>query len=238
MWPLFGAISLLVTASTPEVYFDTYVIVPTFAFFMTIMTVLLSNRLSWARFAYIPGVIWFAFTLSGNSLWSDPVLAYEKGFQVSPNCTNALNLGRRYFEKSKKLPEHLFQFIQKNECLHATADLPPNMALKLISFESIMMYFEDQLDANYRKQNSKELSKRSLPTLLTHAALLAKLGEDQKLEELMKKQNDLLEGRSLTFEYEFVFSDVVPVYCRDKRLNECNKFVKRFRNKPKPKPYF
>lgn len=230
---------MIVTASTPEVYFDTYVIVPTFALFMTIMTGSMSTRLHWAKYAWAIGLTWFAFTLKGNSFWSDPVYAFEKGFEISPNCTNALNLGRRHYEhKHTRLSPELYNFIQNNECLKATADLPPNMALKLISFEALMMYFEDELDADYRKLRSQELSTRSLPTFLTYAAFLAKMDFPDELELEMKKQNDLLKGRSFKFPYEFVFSDIVPAYCRERRLTECNEYVKRFKDKPDPAPYF
>lgn len=238
MWPTFAIPPMLVILSTPHLYFDTYVIVPTFALFMFIVTTGSSFLNRYGKLLIIPFLIWFAITWNQYKFWDDPILGYEKAMTITPNCTNAQTLAARYLMEGRKLPNDLFEFIQLNRCLESYSGMSPTTALKTITVEAIILYGEDDIDLEYRERRLKELGSRSIYVMVFYIAFLAKTNQPEKLESLLAEQNKFLEGSNLRFPYDAIFSELVPEYCRNHELRECLKFVKRWNPRGQREPYF
>jgi hypothetical protein len=238
LWPAFSLFPMMTIISTPTIYYDTYVIVPAFAFFMFLVTTFEKTVSRHAHLLLVPLIIWSYFTWQDNEAWKNPVVFYTKAQAITPSCTNALNLSYRLYRSGSKLPNELFDFIQTNECLEVDASQPPKTVLHVINTEAMILFFEDEIDSEFREKRLKELSLRHYYPLGVYLSYLAKTGQYDKIEVEMEQQNKKLEGLNIRLPYDFIFSETVPEYCRKRKLKQCLKYVTRWYKSEPSLPYF
>ncbi len=238
MWAAFALPPMVVILSTPYIYFDTYVLVSSFALFMTICTSVPTYLHRYGKLLIIPFCFWSVVTFNQHRFWNDPYAGYEKAMIVSPNCTNAQTLAARYLVGGKKLTNELYEFLQINKCLEPNASMSPGTALKTITVEAIILYGEDEIDLEYRERRLKELGSRSIYVMVFYIAFLAKSDQPEKLEALMLEQNKILQGTDVSFPFDPLYSDQIQKYCHKHALKECLTFLKRWKVKGRAEPYF
>lgn len=237
-WLVFAVLPMLVVLTTPHIYYDTYVIVPTFSMFMliTVNTKFYIQRYS--RLLILPLFAWSTLTFQNSKLWSSPTKFYEMAMDLNPNCTNATVLGIRVYSIGEVLPNDLFEFIQTNECLNTKKISVSSVAIRALIFEAMTLYYEDSIDLAYRKKRLKQLGSRDMYLASIYLAFLAKTNQVQELEETTGGLNETLFGKETRFEYDPIFSGIVPRFCQKNMLTECLRFTKRWEMASKNEPYF
>jgi hypothetical protein len=224
-WLLFAAAHVSIILTTPTIYFDTYLLSPSFAFLMIII-LLVEDKLPSHRFFLIPlFIFWTGFTLSQNANWGESEVFFTKSFAEDESCPNAIGLGFAKYSKGKKLPDTLFNFIQVNSCFSPWEHDSPAMSLKKLIFESMSLYFEDDIDYDYRMERLVELGAKHFFPLTVYATILSKENRDEEIERTMKHLNDSFSGTGIKMGKDMIFMRVMPAYCKEKQLHQCMKFI-------------
>lgn len=227
-WYLFAAVHVGILMSTPSVYFDSYVLMPSFAL-LIIIAHLFSVHIEKRKFFLVPFLLfWFGFTLSQNWIWGDSEEFFTRSYRNEQSCSNALALGFARYGKGKKLSNEVYDFIQTNACLSKEEGDSPATGLRKMVFESTMLFHEDEVDLEYREKRLLELGARHFFPLTVYAALLAKLDRSEDLERVMKYLNGKFAGSDSKIARDRMFAVTVPPYCERKELEECRKFVRNW----------
>lgn len=228
IWILFGAAHVAIILTTPLAYYDTYIIAPTFAFFMIIIH-LFGEKIAKFRPALMGlYIFWAAFTFSHNKIWGTTEDFFIHSFKMDRSCPNAVGLGISKYLKEEKIPDDLYDFLQVNKCVEVLPTDTVSMTTKKIVFESYMMYYETEIDYDYRKLRLIELGLRHFYPNLVYATLLSRENKLVEIEYVMKRLNAQLAGTGTKVGDERIFSKIMPDYCRENQLSECNKFVELY----------
>jgi hypothetical protein len=237
IWILFGLVPMAVTLSTPNVYYDPYVIIPLAGAFLFSVTQFPDLLHRYALFTLPFLVFWSVLTWQGNFVWGNLVRFYEASFATNPNCSNAIMYGSRLYRSGQKMTNELYEFIQVNECFMPEAFQSLAMTQKKMNFEALMLYKEDEIDKEYREQRLRELGRKSFYPLILYAAFLSQEDEAQEVESIMGDLN-LLTDSQLRIEYDPVVLEVLPAFCEKNELYQCLQFMKKWKKKNIPVSYF
>jgi hypothetical protein len=224
IWVLYAGAHLVVLLSTPNVYFDTYVLHPALGvFFITFL--LVRKHLDKMRILLITlGIFWTGYTLHVNPVWGDSVAFFRMSFENQRSCGNAIGYGAAQYLKGKKISNELFEYIQVNRCLDHSPEDSPFMALKKNNFEALQLYYEDEIDFDYRQKRLIDLGLKHFYAMSVYVAFLARHDKAIEIERVSAMLNEKFRGSGVSIAYDKIFSSVVPDYCKKNNLPECIKF--------------
>jgi len=230
-WVIFSGGHLAVFLSTPNIYYDTYVLFPSIGLFF-IAVYMLKNKLP--KFAYfLPFLlgVWVTFTLLNNPLWGNTTKFFKKSFEHQESCANAIAYATGIYLEGSVLPNSLFDYIQTNECMKPQENESPGIMIRKLTFESLQLYFEDEIDFDYRQKRLIELGMKHFYPLSIYAAFLAKYDQKEKIENVSAYLNSKFEGTDTKIEFDPIFMKIVPEYCKKHQLPECLRYVERWKDK-------
>ncbi len=233
MWVLFGACHAVVILSTPEIYYDSYVVFPGAALFICIVKIWSSKIKSLKFLLLLPLIFFSAFTFSQNSYWKTSKDFFQRNFENEKSCSNALQLSTPYYLAQKKLPNDLYEFIQMNSCLIPFPGDTVKMIRRKVLIESMSMFNEDEIDHDYREERLQELGKREFYPMAMYIAFLVKEDRKAEVESVSQFLNEKLKGSGQKIDYDPIIMSVVPVYCKRHRLEQCLTFLSYWKKKMK-----
>ncbi len=236
-WTAFAGVHLVVTLSSPDIYYDPYVLFPGVGFFIVLFH-LFAERINKWNFALVPLILfWSIFTFTQNRMWKDSVLFYQRSYEANPNCSNAAMYSIRTYMSGKSLPNELYDYLQVERCLSSNPEDSPAMRQKKFVLQTMIYYFEEDIDPVYRESMLRELSLKHYYALALFAAYLVKKDRKEELEDILRDFNQKYSQTNLRFEWDFIFSEVVPDYCKKHELKECMTFSNMWKEK-KRMPFF
>lgn len=228
-WILFAGSHMVIILTTPGIYYDPYILIPSFAL-MVILAHLFAKGLDRRPFLLLPLIIfWTGFTLAKNKIWENSESFYSNNFSVDRNCSNAIGLGFTKYANGKKNSNELYDYIQVNQCLVPSPYESPAMQLKKILFEALSLYYEDEVPQDYREKRLIELSRLHFFPYTVYLTLLSQEGRDKEIEEGFAELNEMFGETQPKIGKEMVPMKVLPAYCEARKLTRCMEFMKAAR---------
>jgi hypothetical protein len=225
-WLLYAAAHSAIVLTTPTLYYDTYILSPSFGLLIALL-LFTGKRLEKFRNLLIPCfVFWISFTLYQNKTWGTSEDFFANSFKHDESCNNAIGLGLAKYGDEKKIPNDLYNFIQVNTCFDPVPGDSPSLILKKILFESMSLFYEDEVDLEYRKARLLELGKKHFYPLTIYAVLLSQEEKDDEIEEVMKRLNESFGASGVVVGKGMPVVGRLRAYCERKELPECRKFVR------------
>lgn len=238
IWPAFGGLALVVTLSTPDIYYDPYLnfVVTGVALFIGVTYGKFLEKFKYVL--VIPLIFWTSFTIWKSYPWKDFNGLFTESYRYNPNCTTATLLGRRMYMQGQKLPDELYNYIQVQECLKGENRDSPMMGLQKMTFEAASLFMEEDIDREYRYQRLEELGRRHHLPMSVLAALYARHDRPEEFEKTIAQIVERLKPIKYKFGYDFIVSKYVFPYCREKKLPSCPEFLKLWDEKNTVEPFF
>ena len=163
LWMIPGYLSLIIVLNTPHHLFDSYLLVPSFSFFMVINYIFWSNNKLQKTFLLIFLVLIFGtFTHLESKKWLDPVALTESSFENRPNCKNAINFLKMTYESNLTLTSELRSYLKTYGCLKSLGGSTQYKATSNTAMISNILFYEDLIPKEERIHKLKILSKNNL----------------------------------------------------------------------------
>ncbi len=231
IWILFSVTNIALFLRTPETFFDTYVILPVTGLFLVLL--MISGKPSRLKYAgtTVLGLVFIGLTLSENLNWKSMRAFGYKNFTYNQDCATARSYAETFFVEKEKLPNDLYDFIQRNDCLKPNGGESPVGMRGIRNFESRLLLIEDDVDIEFRQKKLLELSQENYYPKILYALMMARAGKDEEMEQTMSELNQAFSGMNVLLDFDPVATDELRAYCQSKQLTECNRFTKRFAEK-------
>ena len=228
IWIIFSITNIALFLRTPETFFDTYVILPVTGLFLVLL--MISGRPSLPKYVTtsLLSLFFIGMTFSVNLNWKSLRAFADKNFTYNQDCATARSYAETFFVEKQKLPNELYDFIQKNDCLKPHGGESPVGMRGIRNFESRLLLIEDDVDFEFRQKKLQQLSQENYYPKILYALMMARVGNDEELEQTMNELNQAFAGTSTLLDYDPVATDELITYCQSKQLTECNRFTKRF----------
>jgi hypothetical protein len=232
IWLLLGYTSLSVVLTSPNSFYDTYLITLVLG-----TLIFLLQTFHW-RFKGTPILlfvlisIWAFTNFKESKKWSNPLSYAESSFERNSNCSNAINLQFVSYSFLQKVTNNLKTFVVTNRCFKIQIEgmginLNQNIKEKLLRIESFVYLFEKDLPLSNRIEGLKRLSKIRFIFLFDLAILYIKEGmtkeADMVINEIIEKGKDLK-----TVHFDAVIAKFLHPYCSEKKWEECIRISKKF----------
>lgn len=228
-WIFFSGAHLVIFLSTPNIYYDSYVLFPSIGLFLILV---ISSERNLQKIVYFLPVllgIWLTTTFVTNPIWGSTVKFFKSSFENQPGCSNALGYATGIYLEGRKIPNEIYDYIQVNECMTLTKDDTPGVKIRKFTFESILLFYEDEIDFDYRERRFKELSRMHFYPMSIYMAFLTKYQKNDEIERLAFILNKQFESTDTKIMYDSIFMKTVPEYCKRHNLNECLRYVEHWK---------
>jgi len=172
-WVAFTLFPLVIVLNTPNLTFDTYLLLPSFGMLMLILPLMKRWKL---RPLVLWGMILFfgAYTSKESMAWLSSDNFNERNFQRAPSCSSARVAALDFLTTSQPAPKEKIDFLISNGCLDEYSTT--YNALEIIIFKSLLVYQDPLLNEDKKVSILLDLSdKNFFPGLV-----LANLYIDQK----------------------------------------------------------
>ncbi len=226
IWFCFSIISMGLFLRTPETYFDTYVILPAIGFFLVMTRIINSTFSKMAGLIAIP--VLMVLTLRSNPAWISLRNFSENNFHYNQDCPTARSLAESIFVEKKKLPNDLFEFIQRNNCLEAREGDSPVGTRGIRNLEARLLLIEDEIDLDYRKKRLSEIGEENYYPKIIYALLMSRLEDDVEIENAMVSLNKAFRTLKTPLDFDPIVTNELTQYCQKKALPECIQFTDRY----------
>lgn len=229
LWFAYGALHLVLYLTTPNVYFDPYVIQSTLAVFFILFLGFRSFLEKHTVVALPLVLVWGVLTFLQNPVWGEKVEFFRRSHEAYPDCLNAIDLAKlEYLEKSS-LNQDLYDFIQENQCTKVIALDSPYLKAKKMYLEALQLFQEESIDWEFRRSRLEDLAGKHIAPMTIYMAFLAKNDLATDLEDIAERVNLSLGGRELDLPAEAFFAREVVPYCKERALVHCQEFIARLK---------
>ncbi len=237
LWLFFGGMHSVLFLKTPEFYNDIYAAMPVIGLFFIFIS-LTPLKLQKLRLFLIPVIIlWGFLTFQRNPVWGSNIRFFSDVFHESPTCINARSLAKSHYLEKLKLENELFEFLQVHHCFTPEGSESPSTKRSIHALESMQLYFEDDIDLEYRKKRLLELGQYQDYPLIMYSLLMTRENDFEEIERVMNHLNRMFDYSGSKLDYDPVYYDQLADYCAKNNLSECQSFIARIKPK-KEMPFY
>jgi hypothetical protein len=226
LWISLGLSSLVVILQTPQMLYDTYLLMFLFSFFMlTIDSIPSQNERIYKVISFILIIFWFFVSIKDSVYWKSRISFAKMSFDRTPHCRSALNYLKVSFEEDTPPSEELKKFNIDYLCTYDVNQTPSN-SLNRIQLIANVFFYDDSYPADERINQLKAISKYALAGKINLAALHVKLGKEADanavIYEIIKTINS---SKVSPKQYNTVTSKYLYPYCQSKKWDDCLKVI-------------
>jgi hypothetical protein len=237
-WPSFGYLTLIVVLNTPQMLYDTYLLIFGFSFFLVLIEQIpqrLEIKLKFIMIFLIS--FWSLFSWNETFFWINRINFAKMSFNRTPHCRSAINLLNISYIEGIMPEKDLKDFISIHECVLDKKQTQGIHAMR-INLIAHVLFYEDHYPLNERINGLKGLAKNNMEPHLVLAALYLKNNDEL---EAKKAINQIISSSAI-FEkpderYHFITANYILPYCQKIMWKECLEIAQPLSVK-KINPYF
>ncbi len=210
---------LLTVLNTPELLFDTYLLIPMTGFFFLICSFVPSSffpKYHWILWGFI--LLFGAYSASESIFWTDSLSYNARNFSRAPSCTTARVLANSYYSIATKPPEETLEYIHQNNCLNTSAS--EYNSVEILVFKSLLVRYE-KFDDEVKIKILNELGDSNFFPNVVLAELYLQNKKNSEADAAIGEAIKMLEGQPLIEMYDTEILKNTVSYCEYSKNQIC-----------------